>query len=138
MIGELIPIKFDKILQTRSYSMVILGNEEKKFAIYIDPHIGKTLQMYLTGTQRPRPYTHDLMNNIFTGFNIILKQMVINDIQDTVYFARLFLEQQKGDELNIIEIDCRPSDCILLALVNKVPVYCTKEVLDKSITVEDL
>jgi bifunctional DNase/RNase len=138
MIAELIPIKFNKIMQTRSYTVVLLGTDEKKFAIYTDPQIGKLLQMYLTGSERPRPYTHDLMNSIFKGLNIRLKQIVINDIQDTVYFARLFIEQQKGDELNIVEIDARPSDCITLALMNNIPVYCTKEVFEKAAPIEEV
>jgi bifunctional DNase/RNase len=138
MLAELIPIKFNKIMQTRSYTVVLLGTDEKKFAIYTDPQIGKLLQMYLTGSERPRPYTHDLMNAIFKGLNIRLKQIVINDIQDTVYYARLFIEQQIGDELNIVEIDSRPSDCITLALMNNVPVYCTKEVFEKTAAVEEI
>lgn len=132
MLAELIPIKFNKIMQTRSYTVVILGTDEKNFAIYTDPQIGKLLQMYLTGAERPRPFTHDLINLIFRGLNIRLKQIVINDIQDTIYFARLFVEQQIGEELHIVEIDARPSDCITLALMNNVPVYCTREVFEKT------
>lgn len=138
MLAELIPIKFNKIMQTRSYTVVLLGTDEKKFAIYTDPQIGKLLQMYLTGSERPRPYTHDLLNAIFKGLNIKLKQVVINDVQDTVYFARIFIEQEVGDQLNIVEIDARPSDCITLALMNNVPVYCTKEVFEKTVPVEEL
>lgn len=138
MLAELIPIKFNKIMQTRSYTIVLLGTEEKNFAIYTDPQIGKILQMYLTGSERPRPYTHDLINLIFRGLNIRLKQIVINDIQDTVYFARLFIEQQIGEELHIVEIDCRPSDALTLALMNNVPVYCTRAVLEKTTPVEEV
>ena len=137
MLAELLPVKFNKIMQTRSYTVVILSCENKSFAIYTDPQIGKILQMYLTGAERPRPYTHDLMNLIFRGLNIHLKQIVINDIQDTVYFARLFIEQQIGNERHIVEIDARPSDCITLALMNNVPVYCTRDVLDKTVPVEE-
>lgn len=137
MLSELIPIKFNKIMQTRSYTVVVLGTDEKKFAIYTDPQIGKTLQMYLTGTLKPRPHTHDLISLLFRGLNIHLRQIVINDIQDTVYFARLFIEQELNDEKHIVEIDARPSDCITLALMNNVPVYCTREVLEKTIPVEE-
>jgi uncharacterized protein len=62
---------------------------------------------------------------------------VINDVQDTIYFARLFLEQDRGDIRHIVEIDARPSDCITLALMNNAPVYCTREVLEKTISVEE-
>ncbi len=137
MQSELIQLNFDKIMQTRSYTVVILGAKDKRFAIYTDPAIGKTLQMYLTGINKPRPLTHDLMDEIFRGFEIRIRQVVITDLQDTTYFARLFLEQEMGDILHIVEVDARPSDCITLALMNNVPVYCTAEVLSKTIAVEE-
>lgn len=137
MDSELIQLSFDKIMQTRSYTVIIFSARDKRFAIYTDPSIGRTLQMFLTGTQKPRPLTHDLINLLFKGMNVRIKQVVINDIQDTVYFARLFLEQQMGDIRHILEIDARPSDCITLALMNNVPVFCTENVLEKTIPVAD-
>ena len=137
MVKELIQLSFDKIMQTRSYTVVVLGARDKKFAIYTDPSIGRTLQMHLTGVEKPRPLTHDLMDAIFQGLGVSIKQVVINDVQDTIYFARLFLEQDIGGIRHILEIDARPSDCITLALMNNVPVYCTKEVLEKTIPIEE-
>lgn len=137
MESELIPLSFDKIMQTRSYTVVILGTADKRFAIYTDPSIGRTLQMFLTEVERPRPLTHDLIDRTFDGLDVRVKQVVINDVQDTIYFARLFLEQDRGDYLHILEIDARPSDCLTLALMNNAPVYCTREVLDKTIPVEE-
>ena len=137
MLSELIQLSFDKIMQTRSYTVVILGARDKRFAIYTDPSIGRTLQMYLTGVEKPRPLTHDLIASIFQGLDVMIKQVVIVDVQETIYYARLFLEQTIGNIRHIVEIDARPSDCITLALMINVPVYCTKEVLDKTIPVED-
>ena len=82
MENELVPITFNKVMQTRSYTVVILGTEEKRFAIYTDPNIGRTIQMHLTDTERPRPLTHDLMNMVFQGLKVKVKQVVINDIQE--------------------------------------------------------
>lgn len=137
MLSELIQLSFDKIMQTRAYTVVVLDAKDKRFAIYTEPSIGRILQMYLTDTEKPRPLTHDLLNMIFQGMNVRIKQVVINDLQDTIYYARIFLEQDIGGIRHILEIDARPSDCITLALINNVPVYCTREVLDKTIAVED-
>lgn len=133
MLTELIQLTFDKIMQTKAYTVVVLGAHDKRFAIYTDPGVGKMLQMYLTGVEKSRPLTHDLMNNIFRGYGIKVKQVVITDVQDTIYLARLFLEQKVGNMTHIVEVDARPSDCITLALMNNVPVYCTREVLEKII-----
>ena len=137
MLSELIQLNFDKIMQTRSYTVVILAGLDKRFAIYTDPSIGRVLQLYLTGAEKTRPLTHDLLDSILKGLDVRIKQVVINDIQDTIYFARLFLEQYRDGIRHIIEIDARPSDCITLALMNNAPVYCTREVLDKTVPVED-
>ncbi len=137
MMTELVQLSFDKIMQTRSYTVIILSGLDKRFAIYTDPSIGRVLQLHLTGTEKPRPLTHDLMESIMIGMNIGVKQVVINDVQDTVYFARLFLEQYRDGIRNILEIDARPSDCITLALMSNAPVYCTRDVLERTIPVED-
>lgn len=138
MLSELVQLSFDKILQTQSYTVVILMGQNKRFAIYTDPQIGKILQLHLTGAEKQRPLTHYLMSMIFKGYEIKVKQVVINDMKDTVYYARLFLEQMQADGvLHIVEVDARPSDCITLALMHNAPVYCTKEVLDRTIPVED-
>jgi bifunctional DNase/RNase len=137
MSSELIQLSFDKIMQTRTYTVVILSAKEKKFAIYADPSIGRLLQMYLTGIERPRPLTHDLIDSLFRGFEIRIKHVVINDLQDTVYFARIYLEQQLEGVRHIVELDARPSDCVTLALMNNVPVFCTAELLEKVIPIEE-
>ncbi len=137
MYTELVQLSFDKIMQTRSYTIVVLGTSEKRFAIYTDPSIGRRLQMYLTGVSKQRPLTHDLINMFFQGLGVRIKQVVINDLQDTIYFARLFVEQTRGDLRHILEVDARPSDCITLALMANVPLYCTRDVLERTVAIED-
>ena len=119
--------------ESRAYTCIILGNDEKKFAIYTSPAVGKAMQRYLTETEKPRPYTHDLIDSIFKGLEIKVKQVVINDLQDTVYFCRLFLEQKIGDILHIVEVDARPSDCVTLALIYRAPIFCTREIYETAI-----
>lgn len=137
MLSQLIPLSFEKIMQTKAYTVVILAADGKKFAIYVDPYIGKMMQMYLTETERARPLTHDFLDMSFDGFGIKMKQVVLVNIQDTIYYARVFFEQQVGSIRHIVEVDARPSDSLTLALINGVPVYCTQDVLDQSIAVED-
>lgn len=137
MFSELIQLSFDKIMQTRAYTVIVLSGQGKSFAIYTEPSIGKMLQLFLTEVESPRPLTHELIDKIFEGMEIRVKQVVINNVEDTIYFARLFLEQDIGEIRHIIEIDARPSDCLTLALMNNAPVYCTREVLEKVIPVEE-
>ncbi len=133
----LIPLEFYKVLQSRSYTVIILGNETKRFAIYTEPRVGKAIQLYLTQKEHPRPLSHELLNSLITGLGVKSLQIVINKLEETTYFARLFLEQKTAEGSQILEIDCRPSDCILLALVNKIPLLCEAQVFNQALAVED-
>ncbi len=133
---ELIPITFNKILHSKAYTIIILGNDEKRFAIYAGSNVGKLIQTYMSAHHFQRPMTLDLFNSVLSGLDVKPLQIVIEDVRDTIYFARLFLEQQIGEMRQIIEIDARPSDCITLALINKVPVYCKREIFEKAVPIE--
>lgn len=137
MSTELVPLTFNKILQSRSYTVIILGTEEKRFAIYTEPCVGRVIQSFVTKEKKSRPLTHTLIHKIFDGFAIQPIQIVLNQIEDTVYFARLFLQQQQGEQKTILEIDARPSDCITLALIYNTPVFCSRELLDKAVPIEE-
>ncbi len=124
-------------MQSRAYTVIILGTESKKFAIYTEPQVGHHIQLHLAQSHQARPYTYDLLARVLKGLNVKLLQVVINDIEDTVYYARLFVEQQIGDQKVILEIDARPSDCITLAIIHKIPLFCKNEVLERAVAVED-
>jgi len=134
---QLVQIYFNKIMQSRAYTVIILGNEEKQFAIYTDPLVGRNLQCLLTGEPHPRPYTHNLIDSIFKGLDVRLSQVVINNIEDTIYFSRLFLEQTIGDQTQILEIDARPSDCLTLALMHNAPIFAHKETFSAAVPIEE-
>lgn len=137
LVTELVPIKFQKILQAKTYCCIVLGNDEKKFGIYTDLNNGKAIQDYLTESEKLRPSTHDLLSMIFRGLDVKVRQVVINGLDETIYLARLFLEQKNGEILNIVEIDARPSDCVALAIIHKAPLFCSREVFDQTVAVFD-
>ncbi len=75
------------------------------------------------GTERP--LTHDLIKLIIDGFGAKLDKVVINDLRDNTYFARLIFKMDS----TIISIDARPSDSIAIALRTKSPIYVSEKVL---------
>jgi bifunctional DNase/RNase len=131
MDSQLVPITFHKILQSRAYTVVVLGTLEKQFAIYMEPQIGKDIQMYLAQGKKKRPSSHNLIQSILQGYHIRPLQVIIEDVEEAIYFAKLFLETSNEAQRTILEIEARPSDCIILAILSKVPIYCRKEVLEK-------
>ncbi|HPE85126.1 MAG TPA: DUF151 domain-containing protein [Chlamydiales bacterium] len=130
-------LKLDKVMQAKTYTVFVLKSEDKRFAIYATPDVGHTMQNVIANQKTPRPSSHHLMSSLFKALDIKPIQVVIWDVEDTVYKARLFIEQKKGEHNQIIEIDARPSDCLSLALLHHVPILCRSEVLDKVVCVED-
>ncbi len=78
----------------------------------------------------PRPLTHDLVVSVAENLGGALESVVISDLQEHTYFAKLML--RKDDE--IIEIDARPSDAIAIAVSMEpaIPIYVSDEVLDEA------
>lgn len=128
---DLIPASFHKIIQSRGYTTLILESNLTKFAIYTDAEVGKNIQIYLAHGKKPRPSSHELIQSIFQGYKIHPLQIVIQDMEDSIYFARIFLEMRLDDKRTVLEIDARPSDCITLALLFNTPMFCRKELIEK-------
>jgi len=91
--------------------------------------------MFLRETVKERPLTHDLVVNIFKGFGITVERVVITELRNSTYFARLILQQQNELGRKIVEIDARPSDCLALAASQKRPIYVAKPLFEQ---VEDM
>ena len=75
----------------------------------------------------PRPLTHDLIQNVISDMGGELDRIVVNDLQDNTFYARLHIRRD-GEE---IEVDARPSDAIALAVRVSCPVFVEDSVLDK-------
>jgi bifunctional DNase/RNase len=115
---------------------VFLGNEDKVFVMFIDQTVGAAITMFMQGTQKERPLTHDLLANVLRALGAKINRVVVNDLKDGTYFARLVLSAE--DELKqkkIIEIDARPSDCVAMAIQQSAPIFVSLDVWDE---VEDM
>lgn len=137
MSDELIPLSCHKIMQSNAYTLFLLDGNQKQFAIYTQPQVGEDIELYLAEEETPRPKTHDLLHSILQAVDIKPTQVVLYDLQDTIYFAKLFLEEKKSSKRSILEIDARPSDCLTIAIYNNIPIFCTKEFLSKTIEVSN-
>lgn len=118
------------VMPTSNGCALFIGPEEKTFIIYVDTQIGNTISMIINQVERERPITHDLISNIFTALGVTLQRVVINEVKDRTFFARIILKMENEIESKICEIDSRPSDAIALALHAERPVYVTRKVLD--------
>ena len=133
--NEIVEVQVKGVLPTTNGCAVFVGNDEKTFVIYVDHSVGAAITMFLRNTPKERPLTHDLIGHIFTGLGISVERVIINDLKNSTYFARLILRAENELGKKILEIDARPSDCIALAVLQKSPIYVANKVFS---AVEDM
>jgi len=133
---DVVSVKVHAVVPTNSGCAVFLGNEEKIFVIYVDPGVGGAISMFLSGASKERPLTHDLMGMMLQALGAKVERVVINDLKEGTYFARLILSAENElSQYKIMELDARPSDSIALACQQRAPVFVSSSVWDQ---VEDM
>jgi uncharacterized protein len=132
---DVVEVTIKGLMPTANGCAVFLGNDDKTFVIYVDPTVGTAISMTINGVKKERPLTHDLIGHMLLGFSIGLERVIINDVNEGTYFARIILHMQNEIGRKIVELDARPSDSIVLALQQKRPIYVARKVFD---AVEDM
>jgi bifunctional DNase/RNase len=135
MKNDVLPIQIRGILPANSGCALFVGNDEKVFVINVEPQMGAIIGMFLRDQPKERPLTHDLIQSIFKGFNITVERVVITELKNSTYYARLILQQANEVARKIVEVDARPSDCLAIASAQKKPIFVTKSLFDQ---VEDM
>ena len=126
MSKPVVEVQVRAVIPTSGGCAVFIGNEQKVFVIYVDQSVGAAITMFMRGTQKERPLTHDLLNSIIEQMGGELQDILINQLIEHTYFAQLRI--RKDGEL--IELDCRPSDAIAVAVTAQVPIFVNEDVLN--------
>ena len=98
---------------------------ERSFPIVIGIFEATSIDRRVKGMPSPRPLTHDLVASVIDSLGGELQDIYISELREHTYFAKLRVRK----EGELIEIDCRPSDAIALAVTAKVPIYVAEDVL---------
>ena len=123
------------VMPTSNGCAIFLGNDQKAFVIYVDPAIGNAINMTINQVKKERPLTHDLIGLILKGLEASIERILINDVDEGTFFARIILRMENELGKKIIELDARPSDSIVLALQMKKPIFVANKVIEN---VEDM
>ena len=134
-------VKIQRVIgPTPNGAAVLLGNDEKTFVIFIGFYEAAALIREINNESTARPLTHELIQNVYLGFGITVKNVVISAIIDNTFCATLVLQQEVGQDedgtewggkRNEVRIDARPSDCLVLALKSKVDILVSDEVFSQ-------
>ncbi|NBC09008.1 MAG: hypothetical protein GVY26_17590 [Bacteroidetes bacterium] len=123
------------VTQSHNYA-VVLGerNGARRLPIVIGSFEAQAIAVAMERMTPNRPLTHDLFKSTLETFDIELKEVVINNLLDGIFYARLICIKE-GD---IIEIDSRTSDALAMAVRFDCPIYTYEFILDAAgVVLED-
>lgn len=117
------------ITQTHSYA-IVLGEVSglRRLPIVIGGFEAQAIAVALEKMQPSRPLTHDLMKNFMNAFSVTLHEVIISDLSDGIFYAKLICSNK--DES--LEIDSRTSDALALAVRFGCPVYTYERILEQA------
>jgi bifunctional DNase/RNase len=128
-----IPMELRRIIisELDDHQIVVLKETdgERNFPIVIGIFEATSIDRRVKGMPSPRPLTHDLIISVVEQLGGEIQDILISDLQDHTYYAKLRI--RKDGEL--IEVDCRPSDAIAIAVASRVPIYVNEEVLGEAL-----
>ncbi|MFG0328677.1 MAG: bifunctional nuclease family protein [Phycisphaerales bacterium] len=105
---------------------------DRSFPIGIGLPEAQAIERRLKGIAPPRPQTHDLLATVIETLGGELDRIVIHDLTDGTFFARLIVTRN-GEQ---IEVDSRPSDAIALGVASQAPIFVEESVLEQAATEE--
>src|ERR687884_1377618 len=122
-------------LLTQHRVVVLREADSRRYLpIWIGALEADAIALALQGHEPQRPMTHDLLKTVFGELGAAISYILINDIHDSTFYARIVVEQGS----HTIEIDARPSDAIALAVRSDVPIYVEPHVFERAgTTAED-
>lgn len=115
------------VTQSHNYA-VVLGEQEgsRRLPIVIGGFEAQAIAVAMERMTPNRPLTHDLFKNALETFNVELKEVVINNLLDGIFYARLICVR----EGEVYEIDSRTSDALAMAVRFNCPIYTYEFILD--------
>ena len=124
-----VKVNFLSIDRSTGAPIVVLKEKDddldRILLIWIGESEAGAIQMHLEKMELPRPMTHDLLKIMIETLEAEVVSVCVRSVKEQTFYAHLTL-QTNGNE---IEVDCRPSDAIALALRCEVPIYVDEKVL---------
>ena len=124
-----VKVNFLSIDRSTGAPIVVLKEKDddlnRILLIWIGESEAAAIQMHLEKMELPRPMTHDLLKIMIETLEAEVVSVCVRSVEEQTFYAHVTL-QTNGNE---IEVDCRPSDAIALALRCEAPIYVDETVL---------
>ncbi|WP_221392414.1 bifunctional nuclease family protein [Dyadobacter sp. NIV53] len=115
--------------QAGSFALVLgeeLGN--RRLPIIIGVFEAQAIAVQIENIIPNRPMTHDLFKSFADGMNYSLKEIIISDLKEGIFYAKIVCT----DNLREVEVDARPSDAIAIGLRFDIPIYTYEAILSEA------
>lgn len=111
-----------------SHRVVILKDleSERFLPIWIGQPEADAITVHLTDTKVARPLTHDLIVNMIRDLGATVRYVVVNELRDDTFYARVMIRTREGKDLSI---DSRPSDAIAIAVRVGCSIYVDDDIM---------
>ncbi len=115
--------------QTGAYALVLGEREgQRRLPIIIGGFEAQAIAIEMEKMQPSRPLTHDLFKNFADAFEINVKEVIIYNLVEGIFYAKLICDNSSEE----IEIDTRTSDAVALALRFEAPIYTYEFILSSA------
>ena len=122
-------------LSPMNYQRVVILKEkdaDRYLPIWIGQFEADAIAVKLQDVRVPRPLTHDLLGNVIDAMGGVVKRVVVSDLQNDTFYAKIVLEYGENTNGHSKEVDSRPSDALALAVRTNVPIFVDEGVLSKA------
>ena len=118
------------VTQSHNYAVVLgeIGGE-RRLPIVIGGFEAQAIAVAMENMTPNRPLTHDLFKNTLETFDIVLKEVIINNLLEGIFYAQLICKGNKGEELIV---DSRTSDAIAMAVRFNCPIYTFEFIMEEA------
>lgn len=124
---EIYGLSLSSSISGGGYAIILKEVEgERRLPIIIGQFEAQAIAIQLEGIVSPRPLTHDLIKNLVEHFGYSIEYVLINEIKDSTFYARI-----KFDSDEIEDMDSRPSDAIAIALKFHAPIFVSRGIMDE-------
>lgn len=108
-----------------AYALILKEvNGNRRLPIIIGAFEAQSIALEMEGIKPPRPLTHDLMKNLLETMGADLAEVIISELRDSTFYAKLMFDSQ--------EVDARPSDAIALAVRFGSPIFVSDKVMEEA------
>lgn len=116
------------VTQSHNYAVILQERNggTRRLPVVIGGYEAQSIAVAMERMSPSRPLTHDLMKNVLDVFDVDLKEIVISNLLDGVFYAKLICDRTGIEQ----EIDSRTSDAIALAVRYGCPIYTYEFIME--------